>query len=106
MPIPGPDLDLTLTALAPVCAPCSPQVHWLGPPLPPCEAQRNATIEMLGIMGRAEDMEIGSILKLTASMFKAPVALVALFEQHKVFVCDSHGNQGFYIYSFMYLFIC
>jgi hypothetical protein len=66
------------------------QVHYLGPPAPPCEVERNKTAKLIGcIKDQASqdnrDPELESILKLTKSMFKAPVALVALFESKRVY---------------------
>ncbi|KAG2487849.1 hypothetical protein HYH03_013566 [Edaphochlamys debaryana] len=71
------------------------QVHYLGPPVPPCEENRLATIRALDKMAcpkPEEDPEISSILKLCTSMFQAPVALVALFDSKRVYVSGSEGN--------------
>ncbi|KAG2432561.1 hypothetical protein HXX76_008906 [Chlamydomonas incerta] len=71
------------------------QVHYLGPPVPPCEDQRLATIRALDKMSKPtpeEDPEIASILRLCTSMFQAPVALVALFDSKRVYISGSEGN--------------
>ncbi len=48
------------------------QVHYLGPPAPPCENARVATMRALDKIGGVHDNdpEIASILRLTASMFQ------------------------------------
>ncbi|GLC36181.1 hypothetical protein PLESTF_001471200 [Pleodorina starrii] len=71
------------------------QVHYLGPPVPPCEDARLATIRALDKMAvdkPEEDPEIASILRLCTSMFQAPVALVALFDAKRVYVSGSEGG--------------
>jgi hypothetical protein len=55
---------------SPVRAP--PQVHHLGPPMPPCEEERMATINALKRLDAGPDEEIASILKLVQSIFKVP----------------------------------
>ncbi|GIL56613.1 hypothetical protein Vafri_11948 [Volvox africanus] len=71
------------------------QVHYLGPPCPPCEDDRLATVRALDKMAAQkpeEDPEIASILRLCTSMFQAPVALVALFDSKRVYVSGSEGG--------------
>ena len=47
------------------------QVHYLGPPRPPFEAERLATVRALGKLDKPDaDPEIASILKLVATVFK------------------------------------
>lgn len=55
---------------------------------------RVATMKALDKIGGTNDNdpEIASILRLTASMFQAPVALVALFDQKRVYVSSSEGG--------------
>lgn len=47
------------------------QVHYLGPPRPPCESERMATIRAIGKIGdnKKPDPEISNILKLMQTVF-------------------------------------
>ena len=74
------------------------QLHMCGPPPPPCNEERLRTIHALDAVSpviRSElldappDPEINSILKLVASIFEAPAALVALFDDSRIFIRDS-----------------
>lgn len=58
----------------------------MGAPDPPCEDRRLATVHALALVEQPMDPEIGSILKAVASIFKAPAALVAKFDQKRVFI--------------------
>ncbi len=64
------------------------QVHYLGPPRPPCEAERLATVEMLGKVNDAlgPDPEIQCILKLVANVFKVGRGSAAK--------CSMQGDRG------------
>mmetsp|Transcript_19044 Transcript_19044/g.32598 ORF Transcript_19044/g.32598 Transcript_19044/m.32598 type:complete len:905 (+) Transcript_19044:39-2753(+) len=92
----NPDTDLILNILDPVNGPASGlpfQVHYLGPPRPPCEKQRLATVMALDkIQKPQEDPEISSILNLVATVFKAPAVLCALFDEKQVWVSEQAGN--------------
>ena len=48
------------------------QVHHLGPPPPPCEKERLATIKALNIIDAPPDPELATILKLVQSIFTSP----------------------------------
>ncbi|KAL6751941.1 mixed lineage protein kinase [Haematococcus lacustris] len=93
----NPDTSLILNMLDPENGPASGlpyQVHHLGPPRPPCEAERMETLCALGPMNndRAPDPEISSILRLVASVFNAPAALCALFDEKRVFISEQAGD--------------
>ncbi len=72
-----------------------------GPPPPPCEDERMITLRALQMSGAMAvdappDPEIESILKLVASIFDAPHALVALFDDKRIFVRETNpGGRGF-----------
>ncbi|PNW77428.1 hypothetical protein CHLRE_10g436100v5 [Chlamydomonas reinhardtii] len=77
------------------------QFHHCGPPLPPCDDMRLRTINALKTAGSVKmdadaidappDPEIASILKLVQSIFEAPAALVALFDDRRIFIRDAEG---------------
>ncbi|GLC34060.1 hypothetical protein PLESTB_000832900 [Pleodorina starrii] len=77
------------------------QFHICGPPPPPCDDLRLRTINALKSAGSVKmdadaidappDPEIASILKLVQSIFEAPAALVALFDDRRIFVRDAEG---------------
>ncbi|GLI66067.1 hypothetical protein VaNZ11_009786 [Volvox africanus] len=77
------------------------QFHVCGPPPPPCDDMRLRTINALKSAGSVRmdaeaidappDPEIASILKLVQSIFDAPAALVALFDDRRIFIRDAEG---------------
>ncbi|GFR42473.1 hypothetical protein Agub_g3381 [Astrephomene gubernaculifera] len=77
------------------------QFHVCGPPPPPCDDLRMRTVNALKTAGNVNmdadaidappDPEIASILKLVQSIFEAPAALVALFDDRRIFVRDAEG---------------
>ncbi|KAG2501254.1 hypothetical protein HYH03_001061 [Edaphochlamys debaryana] len=77
------------------------QFHICGPPPPPCDEMRLRTINALKSAGHVKmdadaidappDPEIASILKLVQSIFEAPAALVALFDDRRIFIRDAEG---------------
>lgn len=68
------------------------QVHYLGPPRPPCEEERLQTTCAINRIDGQEDPEIANILRVIAGIFKAPVSLCALFDKKRVFISDSEGG--------------
>eukprot|EP00201_Polytomella_parva_P017206 CAMPEP_0175061330 /NCGR_PEP_ID=MMETSP0052_2-20121109/13522_1 /TAXON_ID=51329 ORGANISM="Polytomella parva, Strain SAG 63-3" /NCGR_SAMPLE_ID=MMETSP0052_2 /ASSEMBLY_ACC=CAM_ASM_000194 /LENGTH=575 /DNA_ID=CAMNT_0016327167 /DNA_START=98 /DNA_END=1822 /DNA_ORIENTATION=- len=76
------------------------KVQYLGPPPPPCDENRLATVDAInsvnpGMFGAdveaPADPELTSILKLVSSIFNAPACLVALFGDKRIFVRDATG---------------
>lgn len=68
------------------------QYKQLGPPLPGCEEERQKTVSMLtNIYDAPSDSEIDNILKLVANIFQAPNVLVALFDDHRIFIRHAQG---------------
>mmetsp|Transcript_31353 Transcript_31353/g.79990 ORF Transcript_31353/g.79990 Transcript_31353/m.79990 type:complete len:891 (-) Transcript_31353:88-2760(-) len=93
----NPDTSLILNMLDPENGPASGlpyQVHYLGPPRPPCESERLATVKALGKFGpdKKPDPEINTILKLVQTIFNAPAALCALFDEKQVFISEQEGG--------------
>eukprot|EP00798_Chlamydomonas_sp_ICE-L_P002176 gene2176-12166_t len=68
------------------------EVHYLGPPRPPCEDARLATTCALGKIDGGQDPEIANILRVIGGIFQSPVALCALFDKKRVFISDAEGG--------------
>mmetsp|Transcript_35206 Transcript_35206/g.78353 ORF Transcript_35206/g.78353 Transcript_35206/m.78353 type:complete len:865 (-) Transcript_35206:387-2981(-) len=91
----APPSELIGNLLDPITGPACGlpyQVHYLGPPRPPCEDERLKTTKALERIDTEEDPEITSILKLASSIFKAPATLCALFDEKRVYITEEDGS--------------
>ncbi|GAX81182.1 hypothetical protein CEUSTIGMA_g8615.t1 [Chlamydomonas eustigma] len=95
-PLGAPSVDLIGNLIDPVNGPACGlpyKVHYLGPPRPPCEAERLATTQAIGRLNDPdEDPEIINILRLCSNIFQAPASLCALFDEQQVFISEQEGN--------------
>lgn len=83
--------------LPPAGAACFPgeafHPHLSGPPLSPCEAERVACAESLGLIGSPPSVELGNILQLVCSIFGTRSALIGLFGDMRIWVKDAHNFE-------------
>lgn len=64
----------------------------LGPPKPPCQEARLATLQRLGLAGNSlPDPTIGPLVDLMCKVFNTQNALVAILDQERVFIKEGTG---------------
>lgn len=63
----------------------------LGPPIPPCQEQRNATVRFLSKMQPPSDAELDNILNLICKIMNSPAAFIALFDDQHIYCRNTVG---------------